>query len=270
MSDPIPRSPYTPPSDPTGPAAPPPAADPVNSWARLVGALTSPGATFRSIAARPTWAAALVTIVVVMAASTLVLLSRLDREQMREQMRDQFRERLEAQGQTADEEMLAQMEKVSEVATTVGPVVGVIMATGGLFLIAALFMSFNLLGGNLRYKTSLAVTLHAMLPWTVASLLVIPIALGRGVITMEEMQGQTVVPSSLASFAPEEAGPALKALLGSFDLFTFWTLALLILGFHLAARVSKGAAAGLVIAFWLLWVGFKVGMASLSALGGPG
>lgn len=271
MSDPIPRSPYAPPSDPTGPAAPPPPAPgPLNPWARLIGALTSPGATFRSIAARPTWIVAFLTILLIMTASTLALFSRLDREQMREEMRDRLRERMEAEGATASEETLAQLDKVTGAGVTAGFVVSVVMTMGGLLLLAALFMSFNLLGGDLRYKTSLAVTLHALLPWALGLLLVIPVVLGRGSVTMAEIQSQTVLPSSLASFAPEEAGPQLKALLVSFDLFALWTLALLILGFHVAARVSKATAAGVVIAFWVLWVGIKVGLASLAALGGAG
>lgn len=269
MSSAPPGSPYAPPSDPLGPAAPPPPAPgPLNPWARLVGALTSPGATFRSIAARPTWVVALVVTMLIMMVSTAVLLSRLDREQMREEMRDQLRERMEAQGQAVDEEMLAQMEKVTEATATIGPVVGVIATAGGLLLLAALFMSFNLLGGNLGYKTSLAVTLHAMLPWALASLLVIPIVLGRGSVTMAEIQGQTVLPSNLASFAPEDAGPQLKVLLGSFDLFTLWTIALLVLGYSIAARVSRGMAAGMIVGLWLLWVAIKVGIASFA--GGMG
>jgi Yip1 domain len=263
MSDAPTRSPYAPPSDPTGPAAPPPASGPVNSWARLVGALTSPGATFRSIAARPTWIVALAVFVLVSIASTAVLLPRIDREQMRRQMRERIEEQA---GGKADENALAQAERIGIGCVAASGVGGPIVIC---LLLAALFLAFNLVGGDIGFRTSLAVTVHALMPITLLSLLSIPVILGRGSLDMAELQqGRGLLPSNLAALAPEDAGPRLLALLASFDLFTLWTIVLLVLGYSIAARVSRGMAAGVIVGLWLLWVAIKVGLAALG--GGMG
>jgi hypothetical protein len=258
------HDPYTPPADPRGPAAPPPAAAKPNPWARLIGVLTAPTATFRSIAVRPTWVVALLVFLTASIASTAVLVPRIDREQMRRQMREQIEEQ---SGGAADEEMLANAERVGLGCVAASGVGGPLVLC---FLLAALFLVFNLVGGEIDYRTSLAVTAHALMPITLLSLLAIPVALGRGSLDLEELQrGGGLLPSNLAALAPEDSGPRLFALLASFDLFTLWTLALLIVGYHVAARVSKGVAAGVLIGCWLLWVGIKVGLASL-APGGAG
>ena len=88
--------------------------------------------------------------------------------------------------------------------------------------------------------------------YLVLSLLTIPVALGRDELTMQEVQGGSLVPSSLAFFAPEEASRRMVALLSSFDLFSLWVIVLMIVGYHVAARVSKAAAAGVVIAILLI------------------
>ena len=265
MSTPPTHDPYTPPSDPLGPAAPPPPAEKPNPWARLIGVLTAPTATFRSIAARPTWGVALAVFVIVAIASTAVLVPRIDRAQMREQMREEMAKRGGAE--TADEEALAVMERASLGCVASAGVGGSLVVC---FLLAALFLAFNLVGGEIDYRTSLAVTTHGLMPWALLSLLAIPVMLGRGSLDMQELQrGGGLLPSNLTVLAPEDASPRLFALLASVDLFTLWALALLIVGYHVAARVSKGMAAGVIIGFWLLWVGIKVALASL-APGGAG
>ena len=48
-----------------------------------------------------------------------------------------------------------------------------------------------------------------------------------------------------------------------FLMVIFPTIGLLILGYHLGAKVSKGMATGVVVGLWLLWVLVKVGLAGL-------
>jgi hypothetical protein len=53
------------------------------------------------------------------------------------------------------------------------------------------------------------------------------------------------------------------ALFSSFDIFSLWAIALLVIGFAAAARISKGTTAGGVIGMWLVYVLGKVGLAAL-------
>ena len=225
---------------------------------RLVGVLTAPEKTFRAIAERPTWGLALALLVLISTASTLVIFQRVDRDAFRQQMSAQ----MERRGQEPNEKMLDTMEKYG---LTCGPAIAIggslafYFAAAGLLLVAS-----NLLGGSTNYRTILAVVLHASMPFALSGLLQIPVALGRGAIDLQELQHNgSLLPSSLAALAPADLGPALFALLNSIDLFTLWTVALLIVGFHLAARISKGAAAAGVLTLWAIGILLKMGAAAL-------
>jgi len=54
-----------------------------------------------------------------------------------------------------------------------------------------------------------------------------------------------------------------RGLLASFDLFSLWSLWLLALGFRVVARVSAGAAWGVVGVLWAIGVGLKLVLASI-------
>ena len=56
---------------------------------------------------------------------------------------------------------------------------------------------------------------------------------------------------------------ALHSLLGSLDIFSFWTIALLSIGFAAAARVKKGQAAGVIVALWAVFILGKAGFAAI-------
>lgn len=242
------------------PATARPASRPASSAGRLVGVLTNPVATFRAIAERPTWAAPLVALVVAIAVSSAVLAPKVDQEAFRDQMREQ----MESQGQQMPEEQLDTMAKFG-----VGAIFGcsfLVTLAIGFAAPGVILLLCNLLGGRIDYRTSLAVTLHGMMPFALLNLLYAAVAFGRESISPEELQMRSLLPSSLAVFAPEDTGPGLLTLLASIDLFSLWTVVLLILGYHVAARVSKGAATVAVVVPWLL---FTLAMAGLASLGGP-
>jgi hypothetical protein len=243
------------------PATARPASRPVSSAGRLVGVLTNPVATFRAIAERPTWAAPLVVLLLSIAASSAVLAPKVDQQAFADQMREQ----MESQGQQMPEEQLDTMAKFG-----VGAIFGcsiLLTLAIGFAAPAVIMLICNLFfGGRINYRTSLAVALHGLMPFALLNLLYVPVALGRESISPEELQMRSLLPSSLAVFAPEEAGPTLVTLLASVDLFALWTIVLLVLGYHVAARVSKGSAAVAVVVPWAL---FTLAMAGLASLGGP-
>jgi hypothetical protein len=225
-----------------------------SSFGRLIGALLAPGKTFQSIAERPTWVVALVLFLVIILAVTIVTFQRVD---LNEMMRQQMAER--------GQEMPPEMEQVGGFMTGCYIAAGLGFWIGLIFVGAAYFLLLNLaFGGQLRYVTSLSVLIHALMPFAVAGLLSVPILLSRETLSMEELQSGSVLPSSLAVFAPEEAGPRLIALLSSLDFFTLWTVVLLVIGYSLAARVSKTSAAVLVVVVWILLILLRVGLAGFA------
>ncbi len=229
-----------------------------SSWSRLARVLVKPGETFTAIAARPTWAAALAVLVVLTAASTLVVFSRFD-------MLEAMRQQLAAQHQAVPAGFDSRAGLIKGCSETVAVALPAVACLVG----AAIFLLFNLLGGELDYRTSLAVMTHASMPAVVRSLLLIPIAFFRGALTMTEVQGG-VLRSNLAFLAPEGAGKPLLALLSGLDLFTLWTVVLLAIGYRIAARVSRKTAAATVVLLWALILAIAVGFAALGASMGGG
>jgi hypothetical protein len=79
-----------------------------------------------------------------------------------------------------------------------------------------------------------------------------------------------VLRSNLAFLAPEGASKPLVALLASLDLFALWNVALLAIGYRVAARVSRTTAWLTVIILWLIFVAIIVGFSSLGGASGAG
>jgi hypothetical protein len=65
---------------------------------------------------------------------------------------------------------------------------------------------------------------------------------------------------------PEGTSSFLKALAGSFDLFTIWLLILLSIGLAAIAgsrKIKTGKTATIVFGLWFLWTLISAGLASL-------
>jgi len=63
---------------------------------------------------------------------------------------------------------------------------------------------------------------------------------------------QNPIMSNLGFLADPKTNPVAYTLLASVDLFTLWSLALLIIGFAVAARLSRGKSAAIVIGWWII------------------
>lgn len=231
-----------------------------SSFGRLFGVLFSPGKTFRSIAERPTWALALLVLLVLSGVVGFLGSQRMD-------YRDLFTQKMREAGQEVSEEQLDRqvsfMEKAGGPISAGGAAVGVAVIS----LIGALFywLAFKLLGSEFSYKTSFAVTLHAAMPVAVSLLLSLPVILSRQTITYGDMKrsGGTYLQSNLAFLAPEGAPAWQIALYACVDFFSLWSLALSVIGFRAVTRKSTQSVAVTVFVIWLLFVAVRVGLASL-------
>ena len=229
-----------------------------SSFGRLVGVLVSPAKTFDAIAARPTWVVAMVALVVIGVITGTLISGKIDFE-------DVIRQSLEEQGRRLGEEQTQQAidvgEKIARVMTVVGPLVFQPLIY---LLLALVFMVlFKVLGGDLTFVKSLAVMVHGMMPRLVLALLSIPVILGRQEFSAKELESGGVMMSNPGAFLGEDAGLGLVALASSFDVFSIWTVVLLVIGFAAAARISKGTAAAGVVGLWVVYILGKVGWAAL-------
>lgn len=235
----------------------------MESLQRLGEVLWAPGETFRRIAERPTWVAAMIVLVLIGGGVSWLAVQRVDVDAQRTMLRDTFEERQGLRGEELDRQVDRAMEINAKVAPFT-PVFTAVFAIGAYALVALIFMvAFRLAGGEISYLGSFATTVHALIPLAVAGLIAVPILLSQGSIDPEALQSGSLLASNLAVFAPDDAPRALVMLLASFDLFTLWAVTLFVIGYSVVARVSKGVAAGVVVGSWAVWIGLKVGFTAL-------
>lgn len=236
-----------------------------NSFSRLAGALFAPGKTFASIAQRPTWLVAWLVLVLCVTGLTLAMHERTD-------YREVVVRTLEAFG-GVDQIPADQLEQRIEGRERFGgigaPING--LFAGGIFCLLALiyWVAFKMFGSELTYKQSLATFVHAGLPGAIFMLLAIPVVLGGGDLSYEQLMTRDVLASNLGFLAPGDASIALKSLLMGIDFFALWSLVLAIIGYRIVARVSTGLAGGIAVTLFLIGLGLRVGLAVLFS-GGSG
>lgn len=227
-----------------------------SGFGRVIGVLISPVKTFRSIAEHPTWGAALVVLVLVVATVGYIAADRTDFEDVvRGQIADSGREVPEE----ALEQQIALMEKSGGVLSLLS-VLGVPLMA---LLLAAIFLgAFRMVGSELDFSSSFSVVIHSLMPMIVSSLLSLPVILSKQTFGYEDLKDGGYLISNLAFLAPDEAPAVVRSLLGSIDLFTLWTLALLVIGYRAVAKVSQKTATVAVIVLWLIYVAIKAGWAA--------
>ncbi len=235
----------------------------MESVKRLVGAIFTPAETFRGIRERPTWVLVLIVFLLLGGAAGFLAMQRIDPQAQRSEMRQQ----LEKRGLEGDE-LDQGVERAEAVTERFGPVlvgVGLVASVLGYLLITlVLWLGLRLAGGELTFLQGFSVTLHGLIPaQALKSLILIPVLLSLGSVDPRALQSGSILQSNLAFLAPEGASRAVATLLGSLDIFSLWTVALLVLGMSLVGRVSKSTSALVVVGAWVVWVGLKVGWFSL-------
>lgn len=232
-----------------------------SSLGRLLGVLMSPVETFRSIEARPTWAAPLLVFLLLAGTVSYLVQVKLDPEEA-------VRAQVSKMKVDIPDEQVEKMIRDAEGRTN--GTKAALAAGGAAFqaaiyaLIAAIFLALlRLFASEIDYQRSFAVTVYGFAPQAVAALISLPILLGRGTVSFDEAASGGILVSSLAALAPEDASSMLKVLLGSLDLFTIWTVVLLAVGYRVVGKVSTAVSTGIVILLWLIYIGGKLGITAL-------
>ena len=238
------------------PEAQPPAA--ISPFGRVIGVFFSPKATFEDIVRKPSW---LLPILLTTILSIAVSVSINQRMNWREFMSQQI-EKSPRAAQLSAEQKQQQIEggaKFTPIVTYTIGVCGPILAT----LIIGLIMwgAYSLIGGiSTNFSTAFSITAHAFLTGLVSSpLLILTLFLKPfGTADLENP-----LATNLAALLSEDAAKWLVALCKSIDLFTFWTLILLAIGFAAVNTKKLKGAKPFTVAFgvWAVWVVCRVGWA---------
>lgn len=226
---------------------------------RIVGVFFRPKATFESIAARPTWLLPVILICIMQTSVVAVFSHRVGWAAMIEKQ-DANNSRI--QGLPSD-----QLERVVEMQVKYAPVAAYFFAVVGPFLGVALVGAvllgmFNGFGGaKMQYQTSLAVVSHAWMPALIAGLMGMVVLFTADPSSVDL---QNLIASNPGALLSNDSPRWMVSLLGSLDVFSFWTMLLMAAGFHAASpkKFSFGKAFALILFAWAFYVVFKVGLAA--------
>ena len=227
-----------------------------SAFGRLVGVFLSPVRTFASIAARPTWILPLAIACGISLPISELILSKVD-------WRSVVSQQIAKSGRTLSEAQIDQAVEQARRLAWLWDVIAVVVPLIAVMAVAVvLWGACQAFGWEVRFRQSLGVTAHAFFPGVLASLILAFALWNRP--TVDPQKAWTAIPTNLAYLAPE-ADPVTHGLLSSIDLFSFWTMALLILGLSAAANSSRGRMAALVVSLWALYVLGKAGVTALFA-----
>jgi hypothetical protein len=250
---------------PQPPPAPLPSADtgtPAMSTAETLSSIFfEPGRTFEALRHRPRFLIAGLLAVLFFTAYYVTFTWRVGAENM-------ARAQIEARSPDMTAEQMEQalsMQSSSIVqAITYAsfPIVfAVIFAAGaGLYLLGAMAMA-----KGMSYKQALAVWVYSSLPpLIISSLLNILLLFLKSKDDIDPAgANQGLARANLALLVNAKEQPVLATVLGSVDLFQFYGLFLAAIGLHKVARLSSGAAWGIVLAIWLVGILIRVGMSAV-------
>jgi len=241
----------------------PPAQEPqpegINPFSALVGVVMSPGETFQQLEKKPFWLVPLVLFMVLSIVTTVAFMPKFDFESA-------IRDQLARQGQEVDEAQVATIVKIQR------PIIYTTAAVGTpfvLFIMALVFMlGFKAFGGEGRFAQFFSITTFAWTPQVLKSIIGAIVVFTRESVRVED--AQTLVMSNLGFLADPVEKPAMFALLASFDVFTIWSLVLLIMGYGVVSKRPRGQSIGIVVAIWLVYVIGKTGIALIGQMMGSG
>jgi len=230
----------------------------ISPFGRVLGVLFSPGKTFEDIVRKPSW---MLPIVLTTILSIAVSFSIDQRINWREFMSQQIEKNPRA-AQMSAEQKQQQIEggaKFSPAFTygigLLGPILGALVVS------LVMWGAYSLLGGaSTNFGTAFSITSHAFLTGLISSPLFILILYLKPYGTADL---ENPIAANLAAFLPDESAKWLVALCKSFDIFTFWTLILLAIGFAAVNPKKLKGSKTYTIAFgvWAAFVACRVGWA---------
>lgn len=233
-----------------------------SSFSRLVGALFNPRQTFQSVAQKPDWVPPILLILLV---NVLLVASFTYRVGWRGTVEKQLA-KTPAYAQMTP---LQQQQAVDRFAR-LAPIGGYIGSTVGTVLVLlcialVLLGAFNIIfGTTIKFRQSFSIASYAFIPTVLKGLLAILIVWVRA---PEGINLQNMVMSNVGAFLPSAVPLWLQTLGSLLDVFVFWTLALLAIGYVSADRSRKlrfGSSLAVVVAIWFVYLFIMVGVSAIS------
>jgi hypothetical protein len=223
-----------------------------NELERLTGVFLSPRKVFPDIARRPRWWIPVLIMGVLATIYVQAYSQRVGWERL-------IRQQLDRSSQTANLSA-EQRERAIALGASVAKIGGYAAVVGTLFYIfvtaAVLFFLINtLMGANIRFGGMMGIVSYAFLPLALVTVLSMVVMYQK---PPDDFDIRYPLAFNAGVFVASDAMQWVKALAASFDLFSFWVIALLAIGISSAApKISFAKALVAVIFPWALFVALK-------------
>jgi hypothetical protein len=223
---------------------------------RIVGALFSPDETFRDIARKPDVLIPLLIILVISTISGIVLAPRLEYDSLRPQMAAK-------NPNMAPEDLDRAVKMAGAVGKVTAYASALLVILAFVCVAAVLLLAFRLFGGEGTFHQAFSIVTYAWIPRVIQSVILTIIIAIKGTADVNDIA--TLVRSNPAFLVDMADHPVLFSFLSTFDVFTIWTVVLLIIGFAYMSRFTKARSATIILSIWAFITVVKLGFAAMGA-----
>ena len=248
----------------TGPDAP----APMSAFEKIAGIFYEPSRVFNNLRSHPRWLAGLLVIVLLNIVYSVAFQQRLTPERIvnftAEKMAQTPMIPADAVERTREQGLEQAKNPVQRVGTAIKSLVGtfVLMSIlGALYMLGVLVF-----GGRINFWQSFTVLIFASIPIIVIQKLIsLPLLYIKDIDDIHPLMGQeSLVQDNLGILFTPAEHPVLFVTASFIGLLSFYGLWLRSTGLkHGGQKVSKGAAWGTAIVFWVIGILFMVAMAAL-------
>lgn len=116
-------------------------------------------------------------------------------------------------------------------------------------------------GAPVKFGAAMAVTMYAFVPGIIKTLLAI-VSLLAGA-DPDAFRIDNPIATNLGFFLSSSEHPALYKLASSIDIFTIWTMILMVIGFTCVSKAKKGTSAAIVFGWYIVVTLIGVGFAAM-------
>ena len=217
-----------------------------NSFQRIIGVFLSPVTTFESIAKRPDWVLPLAILCVVGVLGGIAIGQRVDFNVIAQETMDSNPQMSKLPPERV-EKMLHLTATTMKVTAYASPILAILILiiVGGVLLV-----SFRMFGGEGDFKQAFSATTYAWYPRVVKGILGAFVLLSKKGISVWDLQNP--VRSNLGFLFEPKTQPVQFALGSSLDVFSIWSVVLLIIGFAAVSHLSKARSAAIVVTLWIV------------------
>ncbi|HKW87628.1 MAG TPA: YIP1 family protein [Candidatus Acidoferrales bacterium] len=244
--------------------AAPQAPQSIGAFGRIIGAIANPRPTFEDITRKPSWFVPLLVLIIVQCAITVIFSQRVGWRAFMEKQIAQSpsaQRRLEQLSPEQRQQIIDRQAQFAPIFGYVGVIIGVPLVA---VIIAAIFMGiFNgISGAGLDFKTSFGIISHSYMPGLIVALLGILILYIK---PPDQIDLQNLVASNVGAVLSSDSPRWLQSLGTSIDIFSFWIIGLMALGYSVARpkKITMSTGLAWIIGLWVVYVLVKVGATAM-------